>query len=678
MANESLRVLLRRLGCATAAAGTAALSDAQLLERFVARRDEAAFELLVWRHGTMVLNLCRRLLRHEQDAEDAFQTSFLILARKADSIGKQQACASWLYKVAYRVALEARARSAERAAREDGGTEELSASARTDDLWCDLRPVLDVELSRLPEKYRAAFVLCCLEGRTGAEAAEELRCPKGTVLSRLARARERLRRGLLRRGICLPVSVLAATLAAHGQAADITAGLVTRTAQAALAGATVASACAAALTEGVLRAMFLSKVKTALGILSLVGMVGFAAAVVGGALLADPAEPGLQESLAQSPPKTGGDVQARERPDPDDGMTAAERRLLSQRKLTQIGVALHRYAETYQRLPAPAIYEGYPDGLLPEVTTGNVPAGGSAGGPAGGDAPLPGAGGTGSGSGAPPGRPSAAIAASARPLLSWRVTILPFLGESDLYNQFKRNEPWDSPHNRKLLAKMPAVYAAPGIKSGDRTYYQAIVGTGSSWEPRRQLRFPASIPDGTSNTILVVEAANPVPWSKPEDLPFVADQALPKFGGLFGGDFNALFADGAVQFLSAKSDAQVLRFAIMPADGQPIDIDKLLVNAAEGAADQSDPGTLRRENEQLRAALDALRRMADKEKETISRLRARMADGPPRLDAATSKLVEENARLQQALDRAVDEVDKLKAEKRRLEDEVQRQTKAVK
>jgi RNA polymerase sigma factor (sigma-70 family) len=672
MANESLRVLLRRLGCATAAAGTAALSDAQLLERFVARRDEAAFELLVWRHGTMVLNLCRRLLRHEQDAEDAFQASFLILARKAGSIGKRQACASWLYKVAYRVALAARTRSAERAARERACTDDLPASARTDDLWCDLRPVLDVELSRLPEKYRAAFVLCCLEGRTGAEAAEELRCPKGTVLSRLARAREGLRRGLLRRGICLPVSVLAATVAAHGQAADITAGLVTRTAKTALAGATVASARAAALTEGVLRAMFMSKVKTALGILCLVGIVGFAAVAIGGALLANPAEPGMPEPLAQSPPETGGDVQAKEKPDPDGGMTAAELRLLSERKLTQIGVALHRYAETYRRLPAPAIYEGYPDGLLPEAPGGAGPAGGSGGGPAGGDAPLPGAGSTGSGSGAPARRPAPAIAAGAKPLLSWRVAILPFLGESDLYNQFKRNEPWDSPHNRKLLARMPAVFAAPGIKAGDRTYYQAIVGTGASWEPRRQLRFPASIPDGTSNTILVVEGANPVPWSKPEDLPFVADQALPKFGGLFGGDFHALFADGAVKFLSAKADAQKLRLAIMPADGQPIDTDELLANAGEGAADHSNPGTLRRENEQMRAALDALRRMADREKEAISRLRARTADSPPRLDAATSRLIEENARLQQALDRAVDEVDKLKAEKRRLEDEVKR------
>jgi DNA-directed RNA polymerase specialized sigma24 family protein len=103
MADQSLRLLLRRLHCAAASADDAALSDAQLLERFVVRRDQAAFELLVWRHGTMVLNLCRRLLRQEQDAEDAFQATFLVLARKGCSIGERQACASWLYKVAYRV-----------------------------------------------------------------------------------------------------------------------------------------------------------------------------------------------------------------------------------------------------------------------------------------------------------------------------------------------------------------------------------------------------------------------------------------------------------------------------------------------------------------------------------------------------------------------------------------------
>src|SRR4051812_23274711 len=117
MAHDSLRTFLRHLrGIALNQPG--GFSDSQLLERFVAGRDEAAFEVLVWRHGPMVFSLCRRLLRGEQDAEDAFQAPFLALARKAGSIGKRQAVASWLYQVAYRIALRARAASGKRARRE--------------------------------------------------------------------------------------------------------------------------------------------------------------------------------------------------------------------------------------------------------------------------------------------------------------------------------------------------------------------------------------------------------------------------------------------------------------------------------------------------------------------------------------------------------------------------------
>src|SRR5262245_42526259 len=134
MAAEPLRILLHRLRQVTDPGGDEALSDAELLERFVSRRDEAAFELLVWRHGTMVLNLCRRRLRQGQDAEDAFQATFLILARKARTIGKRQACASWLYKVAYRVALAARTALTTRAERECPCPDDWPAAAAPDDL----------------------------------------------------------------------------------------------------------------------------------------------------------------------------------------------------------------------------------------------------------------------------------------------------------------------------------------------------------------------------------------------------------------------------------------------------------------------------------------------------------------------------------------------------------------
>src|SRR5262245_34870581 len=135
----------------------AGLTDAELLERFVARREEAAFEVLVWRHGPKVLGVCRRILRHEKDAEDAFQATFLVLVRKAASIGKRQAVGSWLYRVAYRLALRAKALAAKRAARRTRVADVPAAEPAPDPGRAELRPVLDEEVNRLPEKYRAPF-----------------------------------------------------------------------------------------------------------------------------------------------------------------------------------------------------------------------------------------------------------------------------------------------------------------------------------------------------------------------------------------------------------------------------------------------------------------------------------------------------------------------------------------
>src|SRR5205823_2353385 len=143
----------------------------------------------------------------------------------------------------------------------------------------------------------------------------------------------------------------------------------------------------------------------------------------------------------------------------------------------------------------------------------------------------------------------------------------------------------------------------------------------------------------------IVEAGAPVPWTKPEDLPCVADQALPKFGGLFGGDFHALFADGAVQFLSAKADEQHLRFAIMSADGNPLDIDKLLATGSKAVGGKVDVNDLPRENARLREAIDGLRKQAANEQEAMDLLRAGIAGGVLKLDAKTAKAIAENAEL---------------------------------
>src|SRR5262249_1941921 len=160
---------------------------------YVTSRDELAFEVIVRRHGAMVWNVCRRVLRHHQDAEDAFQATFLTLARKAHAIGKRESVASWLHKVAYRAALGAMASRARRTTVPETAAMDLPAADETGGLlWRDLRPALDEEICRLPEKYRGPFILCYVEGKTNEEAARELRCPKGTVATRLAWARERL------------------------------------------------------------------------------------------------------------------------------------------------------------------------------------------------------------------------------------------------------------------------------------------------------------------------------------------------------------------------------------------------------------------------------------------------------------------------------------------------------
>jgi RNA polymerase sigma factor (sigma-70 family) len=179
--------------------------DAALLERFVRSRDAAAFELLFWRHGPMVRGVCRRVLGNAPDADDAFQAAFLVLARRAGSVGRGTALAAWLHRVALRTALNARKARSRRAAREKPLDELLHVPARPDPtcraLDDELRSLLDRELARLPEKLRLPLLLCDLEDRTHAAAAAELNCPLGTLNSRLARARAKLRARLLRRGV---------------------------------------------------------------------------------------------------------------------------------------------------------------------------------------------------------------------------------------------------------------------------------------------------------------------------------------------------------------------------------------------------------------------------------------------------------------------------------------------
>jgi RNA polymerase sigma factor (sigma-70 family) len=206
---------LRRLLRAQHAAGA---GDRELLGRVAAGRDEAAFAEVVRRHGPLVWGVCRRVLGHEQDAEDAFQATFLVLARQAGTVRAGSSLAAWLYGVARRVAARARADAARRR-RHEGAAAAAASVAAADLRWDDVRVVLDEELARLPEHYRAPLLLCYLEGQTQDEAARALGWSEGTLRGRLQRGRQRLRARLARRGLSLSAALLAGTLAADAAAA---------------------------------------------------------------------------------------------------------------------------------------------------------------------------------------------------------------------------------------------------------------------------------------------------------------------------------------------------------------------------------------------------------------------------------------------------------------------------
>jgi RNA polymerase sigma factor (sigma-70 family) len=548
-------------------------SDRALVLRFVEERDESAFAALVQRHGPMVLGVCLRVLGDEHDAEDAFQATFLVLARRAGSVRRQESVGSWLYGVAYRTALKARTTAARRRAREQQARAMTSADPEATAAWQELRPLLDAELDQLPEKYRAPLVLCYLEGKTNEEAARLLGWTKGTVSGRLARARDLLRGRLTRRGLTLTSALLATALAEGTASAAVPMSLAISTVKAAVAGAAPAvtaglvSAHTAALAEGVSHAMFLGKLKAVVITLATVALLGSGGGLVTYHALA--AGPGDQPTARPASAPTDQDELTRLREENrrlrlelartkralaalkaieaqrslDEAKRAAQAaaievevdrqkvveerafdlreaaaRTLSANHLRQIGLAMHNYHDVYAHFPTAAIYSK-----------------------------------------------------EGKPLLSWRVAILPYIEQQELYKQFHLDEPWDSAHNKKLLAQMPPVYApVRGKAKKGYTYYQVFTGKGTIFPGRKTIRFQ-DITDGTSNTILAVEAGTAVPWTKPADLPFKAGAPLPKLGGMFGGGFNLLMADGSTRFVRAGFNAEILRALITRNGGEVVD-----------------------------------------------------------------------------------------------------------
>jgi RNA polymerase sigma factor (sigma-70 family) len=595
-------------------------SDSQLLEAFIARRDESAFALLLRRHGPMVLGVCRRVVGHHADAEDAFQAVFVVLARKAASLTRRDLLGNWLYGVAYRTALEARTRMLRLRSNEKQVADFPQPLAHAHDDQSDLLGLLDRELNRLADRYRAPVVLCELQGHSRKDAARLLGIPEGTLSSRLAMARKLLASRLARRGATVSI---AAILSQAEAPASVSGSLIESTLR--MAAAETLPQSIAVLTQGVLKSMFITKLKLAAVIVACAGITagtlsyGVASKIVAapqdekkadqkqppskprptekpksdqdrlqgawkvtdvksdGAAPAnarsmvfyfvkdktylgtaekvevvldtklDPKASPKQITLAMPmenqklngiytlsgdqlkmafPAKPGDDrptdFDAKDHgvvfelqhdpkakiPDPKDlgnKLKTAAARTRSTNSMKQILLAMHGYHD---------VFKGFP--------------------------------------------PSAIVDKNGKALLSWRVAILPFIEQDGLYKAFKLDEPWDSAHNKKLLAQMPKIFG----EKGNKTHFRLLVGEGAAFEGTKIAKL-TDFTDGTSNTILIVEAPDAVEWTKPEELEYDAKKPLPKLGGTpYEAGFHVGMADGSVRFMSIMTPEKILRALI--------------------------------------------------------------------------------------------------------------------
>jgi RNA polymerase sigma factor (sigma-70 family) len=320
MIHPQLQDVVHHLRHLTGPQTAPAPSERELLDRFIADRDEAAFAALVERHAPMVLGVCRRVLRHAHDAEDACQATFLVFARKAASVRKRESLASWLHGVAYHVATRLKRDLARRGAREALRPEAAQADVAVEACWRELRGLLDDELARLPARYRSPLVLCYLEGRTRDEAAQQLGWSLTTFRGRLERGRERLRARLIRRGLTLSAALFAGALGESSASAAPPPAFVVRTVKAALLYAAGRAAPdgfsvqAVALAEGVLKTMLLSKLKFVTAALVALAVLGASAAGLMQRALADkPAAAPAQQPAAERP----ADPPAKAKPEPD-------------------------------------------------------------------------------------------------------------------------------------------------------------------------------------------------------------------------------------------------------------------------------------------------------------------------------------------------------------------------
>jgi RNA polymerase sigma factor (sigma-70 family) len=268
MSESSLGKVLAHIRRVAAAHAYRDLADSELLERFLQENDDAAFTVVIERHGPMVLGLCRRMLGNLHDAEDVCQATFLVLARKAASIRKSTALSSWLHGVACRAAGQLKRDEARRQCRERGMHAAIAKDPAGEVSWREAQTILDEELERLPQRYRAPLILCYLDGKTRDDAARRLRLSTGTLHARLQRGRDLLRQRLTRRGLTFSGALLVAVLSENAARATLAPTLVIATAKAALAIAAnqplmqgVISASVLILTREALKTMFVAKLK---------------------------------------------------------------------------------------------------------------------------------------------------------------------------------------------------------------------------------------------------------------------------------------------------------------------------------------------------------------------------------------------------------------------------------
>jgi RNA polymerase sigma factor (sigma-70 family) len=283
MSQSSLDKVLQHVRNVAVAQNATAQSDAELVYAFASQNDQAAFAALVKRHGPLVLAVCRRVLCRLEDAEDAFQAAFIVLARRAAKLGKEGSLGGWLHRVAYRIALDARKKARRRQRHEQRSKPMSPPNPVWQAAWREVQLVLDEEIERLPGKYREPFILCCLQNQSGAAAARRLNLKEGTVWSRLAEARKRLQKRLARRGVDLTAVLGAAALTPEVTVGAALAGKTVSAATCKVVTAGLISDSVALLVEGMTQCFVLKKLVMGVGLLFAASVaVGVAASVAVG------------------------------------------------------------------------------------------------------------------------------------------------------------------------------------------------------------------------------------------------------------------------------------------------------------------------------------------------------------------------------------------------------------